>query len=343
MKSFMLWFPNMGKLPDRLVSFTESFLTWRKIRRQRKREKQKKKNVVVDWLEAFVWAACVVLLINQYLLQAYQIPSGSMRTTLMEDDRIFVNKFIFGPELLPGMAKLPGFQEPERGEVIIFENPSYLSRGPVFDIAQRVIYMMSLSFIDIDRDELGRPKAHFLIKRAVGMEYDTLRQRNGNLEIKPLGESRWYAEDDFQKLTGMDYQVRRLISPEHYALMRTAGIAAARRDMRLSTDEDEEMKAAAARLNRLVENDEPFDQFAFDEWRTRTLYKMNPHEKRYGARWRQYDTGTYIPRGKMLPLGDNRDNSRDGRYFGAVRTDKILGRAMFRYFPFFDGRFGGIE
>ena len=330
----------MRELPQLLVSFTESYLTRRKIRKQKKREKQKKKNVIVDWLEAFVWAACVVLLINQYLLQAYQIPSGSMRNTLMESDRIFVNKFIFGPELLPGIAKIPGLQRPKRGEVIIFENPSYISRGPVFDIAQRVIYMMSLSFIDIDRDELGRPKAHFLIKRAVGMEYDTLRQRNGNLEIKPLGENRFYPEEDFQRLVGLSYTVRRLIAPESYALFRGAGIAAAHQDMRIGI-EDEGLKATIERFNNAIKKDEPFDQFAFDEWRTRTLYKMNPHEKRYGARWRQYDAGTWIPGGKMLPLGDNRDNSRDGRYFGAVRLDKILGRAMFRYFPI--PRAGGIE
>jgi signal peptidase I len=330
----------MEKLPDKILRLTEVYLSWRKTRRYKKKEKQKRKNIIVDWVEAFIWAACVVLLINQYVLQAYQIPSGSMRDTLLEGDRIFVNKFIFGPELLPGMAKISGFQEPQRGEVIIFENPSYISQGPVFDIVQRVLYMMTLSFVDIDRDELGRPKAHFLIKRAVGMECDTWRQRNGNLEIKPLGEELWYAEEDFQKLTGIRYTVRRLIKPETYALFRQAGIAAAYQDMRLPMD-DEELAATVSRFNRAVKNDEPFDQFAFDQWRAKTLYKMNPHEKRYGARWRQYETGVYIPRGKMLPLGDNRDNSRDGRYFGSVRLDKILGRAMFRYYPF--SRIGNIE
>jgi signal peptidase I len=330
----------MEKLLDRILCLTESCLTWRKIRRWKKREKQKKKNVIVDWVEAFIWAACVVLLVNQYVLQAYQIPSGSMMNTLLVDDRIFVNKIVFGPELLPGLGKISGFQQPKRGEVIIFENPSYLSRGPLFDIVQRVLYMMTLSFVDIDRDEMGRPKAHFLIKRAVGMEYDSIRQRGGNLEIKPLGESAWYPEEEFQKLTGVSYSVRRLINPETYSLFRQAGTAAAYQDMRLSL-EDPELQQAVARFNRVIRSDEAIDQFAFDEWRTKTLYAMNPHERRYGARWRQYNTGTYIPQGKMLPLGDNRDNSRDGRYFGSVRLDKVLGRAMFRYYPV--SRIGSVE
>jgi signal peptidase I len=33
-----------------------------------------------------------------------------------------------------------------------------------------------------------------------------------------------------------------------------------------------------------------------------------------------------LPRGRYLVLGDNRGNSRDGRYFGLVSGDAILGR-----------------
>jgi signal peptidase I len=330
---------SMGFL-SRLLVMTESFLTWRKIRKQRKKEKQQKKNAIVDWIEAFIWAAFVVLLINQYFLQAYQIPSGSMMNTLLVNDRIFVNKLVFGPELLPGLAKVPGFQEPKRGEVIIFENPAYISQGPVFDIVQRVLYMMTLSFVDIDRDEAGRPTAHFLIKRAVCMEGDIFRQNDGNLEIKPVGEAHFYPETEFQKLAGLDYTVRRLISPDTYSLFRDAGFAAAYQDMRLPIPDDR-IAGTFERVSRSIKAEEAFDQFAFDETRTKILYMLNPHEKRYGARWRQYVTGTWIPPGKMLPLGDNRDNSRDGRYFGSVRLDKILGRAMFRYYPF--SRIGNIK
>jgi signal peptidase I len=35
-----------------------------------------------------------------------------------------------------------------------------------------------------------------------------------------------------------------------------------------------------------------------------------------------------IPDGRYLVLGDNRGNSRDGRYFGLVNRDAILGRAQ---------------
>ncbi len=126
--------------------------------------KQQRRNAAVDWLLAIVWAACVVLVINQYVFQNYQIPSESMVNTLRIGDMIFVDKLSFGPELLPGVAKLPGLAKPQRGQVIVFENPSYLSKGPVFTVVQQMIYMLTLTLVDFDRDQNGEQRVHYLIK-----------------------------------------------------------------------------------------------------------------------------------------------------------------------------------
>jgi len=40
-----------------------------------------------------------------------------------------------------------------------------------------------------------------------------------------------------------------------------------------------------------------------------------------------------IPAGYYLCLGDNRPHSRDGREFGPIKRDLIVGRAFFRYWP----------
>ena len=65
---------------------------------------------MLDWLGAFLWAAVVVLLINQYLFQAYRIPSGSMIPTLLIGDNLFVNKVVYGPEVLPGIGEVARLQ-----------------------------------------------------------------------------------------------------------------------------------------------------------------------------------------------------------------------------------------
>ena len=318
----------------RLQSTTERFLTWRKRRRLKKKQRQQKKNVILDWLEAFLWAAGVVLLINQYLLQAYRIPSGSMMDTLLLGDRIFVNKIVYGPELLPGLVKLPGFTEPKRGEVIIFENPSYISRGTAFDIVQRVLYMVTLSMVDIDRDEDGQPRAHFLIKRAVGVGGDQLRIRDGELEILPEGASEWMAETEFAQDVGLDYEIRRIADTTAYDLYADAGRAAALESIGVLPD------AVSAQALREIQTAR-VDVFELDRQRSEAYLKLNPADNRGVARHAFFDLGWFVPEDRILPLGDNRDNSKDGRYFGPVQLEHVLGRAMFKYWPI--TRFGLIR
>ncbi|QEN07671.1 signal peptidase I [Oceanispirochaeta crateris] len=326
----------MNSFSIKLVGFTEKILTNRKIRIYKKKKKQQAKNPILDWIEAFLWAAMVVLLINQYLFQAYQIPSGSMKDTLLIKDRIFVNKLLYGPELLPGMAKVPGFKIPQRGEVIIFENPVYLSRGPVFDIMQRVIYMLTLSMVDIDKDENGNPKAHFLIKRQIAQDGDIYRQYQGNLQIKAMGESHFLDEEDFKKISGLSYGNKRMIDPSEYPVFKAYGEAYTLQEEGLV------IPASLRNMASKIDQIDYKDPLEMDLWRQKKKFEIQPYNTAASARWRKsMVTGYYVPPGWVLPMGDNRDNSNDGRYFGSIPKNKVLGRAMFKYWP--AGRAGIIR
>ena len=69
---------------------------------------------------------------------------------------------------------------------------------------------------------------------------------------------------------------------------------------------------------------------------------MSPeHSSRYGREWRKRDLGWYVGEAHLFPMGDNRDNSRDARYFNAVTYDKVLGRATVRFWPL--GRIGVVR
>ena len=48
-----------------------------------------------------------------------------------------------------------------------------------------------------------------------------------------------------------------------------------------------------------------------------------------------------VPEGEIFVMGDHRNNSTDSRDVGTIRTDAILGRALFRIYPFV--RFGFID
>jgi signal peptidase I len=62
-------------------------------------------------------ALVVAVLIKTFLVQAFFIPSASMSETLVEGDRVMVNKlaYVFG--------------EPSRGDVVVFDNPAADSEG----------------------------------------------------------------------------------------------------------------------------------------------------------------------------------------------------------------------
>jgi len=313
---------------DRVQLITESCLTRRKRTRRLKKEKRRAKNPVLDWIEAFLWAAGMVLLINQYLIQAYRIPSGSMIDTLNIGDHVFVNKFVYGPELLPGILKLPSPVKPKRNDIIIFENPSYTSRGPVFDIAQRVIYMLTLSLVDIDRDEAGEPRVHFLIKRAVGAGGDRFFMENGEMRVLFAGESRWVNEREYVQSRGWKHNISRIMQQEQYTALAAAGHAAALSGMGMPIPE--ELLNAAAPAENLRAPDFLFHERARQEM----LRRIAPQEKRHATLLARHRLGWYVPEGRVFPMGDNRDNSRDGRYFGAVRVTRVLGKGMVIYWPY---------
>jgi len=83
--------------------------------REGAREKGEKADAVRSfWRELpflIVVALVVAVIIKTFLVQAFFIPSASMRDTLLEGDRVMVNKLAFR------------FGEPHRGDVIVFDSP----------------------------------------------------------------------------------------------------------------------------------------------------------------------------------------------------------------------------
>jgi signal peptidase I len=187
--------------------------------------------------------------------------------------------------------------------------------------------MLTLSLVDIDRDEFGQPRPHFLIKRAVGVGGDWFIPERGNLRIRPAGESRWMDENEFIALQGMTHNVSRLMEDREYPIVEAAGTAAGYIDLGLPVPPD--LASRAARINAIRYP----DASAFNKARLEMLRGAYPHETRYSILLARRNLGWYVPETRIFPLGDNRDNSRDGRDFGPVRSSRILGRASIIYWP----------
>ncbi|MDR0643009.1 MAG: signal peptidase I [Treponema sp.] len=323
----MVFSASMSRFFDKIQDVTEAFLSRRRRINRIKKEKQKAKNPILDWVEALLWAAGWVLLINQYLLQAYRIPSGSMIDTLLIGDHIFVNKLVYGPELLPGFSKIPSPVKPKRNDIIVFENPSYISNGTVFDVAQRVLYMLTFSLVDIDRDEKGDPRVHFLIKRAAGVAGDRFVIDRGEMKILFAGEDHWVWERDYTASRGWNHNLSRLIDEDQYPAQEALGKLEAYRN--LPGEAPPSLISAAGSVRGMVQ-----DSFAIDKAWLETLRGAYPHDGRYRMLLARLRQGWYVPEGRVFPLGDNRDNSRDGRWFGPVRIAKVIGKGSIIYWPF---------
>lgn len=86
----------------------------------------KKKSAFRDWVESIVIAFLLAMVIRAFFVQAFKIPTGSMRPTLLEGDLILVNKFIYGAKVPFTDLRLPKVRQPKRGDVVVFiypENP----------------------------------------------------------------------------------------------------------------------------------------------------------------------------------------------------------------------------
>jgi signal peptidase I len=95
----------------------------------------KSKSTLREYIEAILIALLLALFIRTFVVQAFKIPSGSMKNTLLIGDHILVNKFIYGiKNPFNGNTWIP-FTDPKRGDVIVFEYPL----NPEQDYIKRVI------------------------------------------------------------------------------------------------------------------------------------------------------------------------------------------------------------
>ncbi len=94
-----------------------------------------RKVIIWEWVESIVVALILALVIRHFVIQAFKIPTGSMRMTLIEGDRIMVNKFIYGAKIPFSDIRLPGLRQPKRGDVVVFVYPE----DPKKDFIKRLI------------------------------------------------------------------------------------------------------------------------------------------------------------------------------------------------------------
>ncbi len=86
-------------------------------------------------IEALILAILLALFIRAFIVQAFKIPSGSMKHTLQIGDHILVNKFIYGVKLPYFDTTIIPYKKPQRGDIIVFK----FRQEPKKDFIKRTI------------------------------------------------------------------------------------------------------------------------------------------------------------------------------------------------------------
>jgi len=138
-----------------------------------------KNHPVREWGESIIIAFLLAMIIRTFFVQAFKIPTGSMRMTLVEGDRILVNKLRYGPQIPFSSVRLPGFGSLHRGDVIVFKYPE----NPKRDFIKRLIALPGETVEIIEGDvyingsivEDPRIKKTFYYNRGkYGMQYQKI-------------------------------------------------------------------------------------------------------------------------------------------------------------------------
>lgn len=99
-----------------------------------------------EWADTIYFSALLAAFVMFFFIQAFKIPSASMRNTLIEGDHLFVNKFTYGFRLPLTQYRFWQIKEIKRGDVIVFAFPAKTKEqvncgGPQYgrDYVKRVV------------------------------------------------------------------------------------------------------------------------------------------------------------------------------------------------------------
>ncbi|OQB43667.1 MAG: Signal peptidase I [Candidatus Hydrogenedentes bacterium ADurb.Bin179] len=270
------------------------------------------------WRNLFGWTALVVavLFVKGCLIDQYTIPSGSMEPTLKGDprffmgDRVLVNKWKFGPRIPFTTRRLWKWGAPDRWDIVVFRSIDPESEHPI------------------------------LIKRVIGLPGEKVKIRDGRILIngkvaEPPEELRAILHY-VDKLSFTDIEKKRqllklaqankalpILNPQHppviemYAFMERVHPTVTGID--LDALSDEEIKSLCTDVGKPVID-------LIDD-----IYDFVQPDMPYGIR--DEEQYSVVPEGHYLLLGDNSEQSLDGRMYGWVPHHHLYGQAFAVWWP----------
>jgi signal peptidase I len=129
------------------------------------------KKEIFSWIKIIVVAVVIAFVINNFIIMNANVPSGSMMNTIMKNDRMI------------GLRTSYWFSDPERGDIVIFENPDY--------------------------DESSQKDDKYYVKRVIGLPGEKVVIKDAKIYINdsetPLDEP--YLPEEWTYVNGSDEEL----------------------------------------------------------------------------------------------------------------------------------------
>jgi signal peptidase I len=259
-------------------------------------KKKQAKSGFKGFIQDLVYAAVAVLIINSFVLASFEVPTGSMEDTVKAGDRLFVNKFIYGG-VTPYAIPLTSIRIPH------FRVPGFRS------VRQGDVIVFDWPGI---RDQVAKPPQMWYLKRCIALPGDTLR----------IDQRVVYVNG------------KKMQTPEHGKYLNSAPLPAGIRNSNLfprgaEFNEDNYGPIVVPKKGMIL----TLDPQSFPSWEV--FIQREGHTAELMGNTILIDgreTASYVvARDYIFAMGDNRDRSYDGRFWGFVPMEDVIGTPILVY------------